>query len=443
MHAEPYSWQIPHIERLIECLTEYPYALDASDTGTGKTFTSLFMCRELEIKPFIIAPKIVITAWHEAANAVGVELLDVVNIERLKGKNHDALHRLPNSGTKKHPIANWKWNLPPGTFIIWDEVQTAGGQDTQNARALYALRQAKLPCLALSATVADDPMRLKSLGYLLGLHQYDNFRSWCIRHGCVRNPFAGGYALMFSRSGPKAEAAMRSIHEGIFPTKGSRLRIDEIDEFPDCATFAEAFDLPDHRKVEQIYDELEESLIEADDDEPQIVKRLRARQNVELLKTPLFVELTLEALEEEKSVVVFVNFRETLEQIKLALAKKGVEAGWIMGGQAQGVRDAWIQAFQTNQVHVMLVMIQAGGLALSLHDLHGRPREAFLAPPDSAKDLKQALGRIHRAGSLSKAIQKIVFVARTVEETACENVRRKLNNLSTLNDGDLSTGAGF
>ena len=56
-------------------------------------------------------------------------------------------------------------------------------------------------------------------------------------------------------------------------------------------------------------------------------------------------------------------------------------------------------------------MIQAGGVGVSLHDLHGgHPRMSIISPTWSGQDLKQVLGRIHRAGSKTPAIQKIVFV---------------------------------
>jgi superfamily II DNA or RNA helicase len=442
MTAKPFKWQEAHIEHLIACLMSYPYALDASDTGTGKTFTSLFVAKALGQEPFVIAPKIVLSAWQDAADACGVKLAGLVNIQKLKGKNHDALHRLPNHGTKKNPISNWKWNIPPGTFVIWDEAQEAGGEDTQNARVMYALKQGGLPCLAMSATIAEDPTRLKSLGYLLGLHHFTNFRTFCAQNGCVRNPFSV-YTLMFSKRKIVADAVLLKLHKEIFPQRGSRLRIDDIDEFPECSIMAEAYDLPDRRKVDAIYDHLEEQLMEADDDEPAIVKILRARQNVELLKTPIFVDLTLASLAEGKSVAVFVNFRASFYAIQEALIKHGTVPAMVIGGQKKLGRDFEIAQFQSNEKHVILLMVQAGGIGVSLHDLLGRPREALISPPYSAKDLKQVLGRIHRAGSKSKAIEKIVFVARTVEETACDAVRRKLNNLGTLNDGDLSTGAGF
>jgi superfamily II DNA or RNA helicase len=442
MEAKPFTWQEAHIDHLVDCLAKYPYALDASDTGTGKTFTSLFVAKALGQKPFVIAPKIVLSAWADAAKACGVSLMGVTNVEKLKAKNHDALHRLPNHGTKKYPISNWKWNLPAGTLVIWDEAQDAGGDDTQNARVMYALKQGRLPCLSMSATIADDPTRLKSLGYLLGLHDFTDFKNFCRRNGCVRNPWST-YNLMFSKNKVITESVLLKIHKEIFPEKGSRLRIADIKDFPDCSVMAEAYDLPDRRKIDAIYEELEEQLIEADDDDPVIVKILRARQNVELLKTPIFVELAREAIEEGTSVALFVNFRATFDAICEALKSHGVRTAQVLGGQNVTERDAQILSFQQNEALAITLMVQAGGVGTSLHDLYGRPRLALISPPYSSKDLKQVLGRIHRAGSKSKAIQKIVFVARTVEERTCEAVRRKLDNLSVLNDGDLSTGAGF
>tara|TARA_Y100000588_G_C13888717_1_gene767717 strand:- start:498 stop:758 length:261 start_codon:yes stop_codon:yes gene_type:complete len=84
-------------------------------------------------------------------------------------------------------------------------------------------------------------------------------------------------------------------------------------------------------------------------------------------------------------------------------------------------------------------MIQAGGTGLSLHDEDGgHPRVALISPTFSAVELRQALGRVHRASGKSKSIQKIVFAANTVEDRVAAAVRRKLNNLDMINDGELT-----
>ena len=84
-------------------------------------------------------------------------------------------------------------------------------------------------------------------------------------------------------------------------------------------------------------------------------------------------------------------------------------------------------------------MVQAGGTGLSLHDLNGKhPRVSLISPNFSAVDLKQVLGRVHRAGAKSTAVQKIVFANDTVEMRVCRAVRKKLNNLDLINDDEMN-----
>ena len=74
-----------------------------------------------------------------------------------------------------------------------------------------------------------------------------------------------------------------------------------------------------------------------------------------------------------------------------------------------------------------------------MHDTEGdHPRVSLISPTFSAIDLKQALGRVHRADGASKSIQKIVFAADTVEDKVCLAVRRKLNNIDLINDDELN-----
>ena len=87
---------------------------------------------------------------------------------------------------------------------------------------------------------------------------------------------------------------------------------------------------------------------------------------------------------------------------------------------------------------VLLVSLQAGGAGISLHDVNGiAPRHAIISPSYSAIDLVQAVGRIWRAGSKSKATQRIVYAAGTIEEEIAASVTAKIANIENINDGDL------
>ena len=395
----------------------------------GKTYTALGVAKSLGAKPLVICPKSVKSMWRRTAESFGVPLTDVCNIEQLKAGGTPYLMKL---GRKK-----FSWRLAKDTLIIFDECHKASGYKSENSKVLAMTKAFNYPTLLLSATVADSPLKLRAVGYLLGLHKYQDHYTWCLRNGCYQNRWNGLDFLVGAARLPY----LKAIHDQLFPAHGVRVRIQDLgDVFPDNLILAEAYDLAaKHTKeIERIYDELDEELRDPSKNTNPLTALLRARQQVELFKVPLITEMINEYLEEGKSVVVFVSFKETLKRIAPGLP---LGVSLIVGGQPEAKRDDEIHRFQSNKTQVCLCMIQAGGVGLSLHDLTGdRPRVAILTPTYTAVELKQALGRIHRAGGKSKCIQKIVFAAGTVEEKACAAVKRKLTNISLLNDGDLTEG---
>jgi len=396
--------------------------------------------------PLVVCPKAVKTAWREAAKSLGVPLLDVVNVEKLKAGGTPYLKvtkskQFDKKTKKKVTKTTFVWTLPRGTLVMWDEVQNASGYDSQNGKVLALTRAYGLPTLLMSATAAESPLKMRALGYLLKLHKYQDHYSWCLKHGCGRDRWGG---LEFVKSQTVAKRHMMSLHESIFPDKGVRVRIEELDSFPENAIFADAYDMDEHTDaINRVYEELEHKFHDPDNEEAPLTMLLRARQNAELFKTPLMVDMTEDLLEEGKSVVIFINFRDTLEALETKLMQHHPTS--IFGGQDTGDstanRDEAMRKFQADETRVIICMIQAGGVGVNLHDTHGNyPRASLISPNYSAREMKQALGRIHRSKGKTKCIQHLIFAAGTVEEEACNSVRKKLNNIATLNDGDLAEG---
>jgi superfamily II DNA or RNA helicase len=162
---------------------------------------------------------------------------------------------------------------------------------------------------------------------------------------------------------------------------------------------------------------------------------LRARQEIELVKVPLFIEMIEDGIESGMSVVVFCNFTETINALAARLDTKCIVNG---DPKHEKFRQQNIDDFQNDKQRVILVNIAAGGAGLSLHDLTGKhPRLALISPSYSAVLMRQSTGRVWRDSAKSKSLQKIIFVAKTVEEKVCEAVNKKLDNMDVLNDGDL------
>ena len=165
-----------------------------------------------------------------------------------------------------------------------------------------------------------------------------------------------------------------------------------------------------------------------------LFKLLRSQQKIELLKIPLFIQLTNDFIENNYSVVIFVNFTQTLESLSDQLYTDCV----IYGQQTAEVRQINIEKFMENKSKIIICNIKAGGVGISLHDKYGNyPRVSLISPTWSSIDLQQALGRIHRAGGKSKSLQRILYVANTVEEKIADKLQNKLKEINTLNNGDL------
>ena len=141
--------------------------------------------------------------------------------------------------------------------------------------------------------------------------------------------------------------------------------------------------------------------------------------------------MTTDLIGQGKSVVVFMNFRDSVERLASQL-----NCAKIVGGQPDNERQNAIDDFQMDIKRVLVVNIAAGGTGLSLHDIHGvYPRVSLINPTFAAKDHVQALGRIHRNGAKSHALQKILVAAGSVEETVVKAIKRKIKNLNTLHTG--------
>lgn len=429
-----YDWQQPEADHLTEVLQRSNAALEASDTGVGKTFIAAQVAKNLGRRPLIISPKSVHTPWRETLKLFDVTPLDILNVEKLKTGKTKWVQR-KNRGKL---FSDWSWHIPTDCLIIWDEAHQAGGVDSQNAKLMALLKTYDIPVLAMSATIADTPLRLRAFGYLLGFHNFRDFDRWCRFYGCYTSPFARG-ALEF----PKGKSRMqylKRLHKKLFPEFGGRLCIEDLEDFPECSIQADSFDISNCKAIQDVYDELEDKLHDTENEELPIVLLQRARENTEILKTPLLAEQTKDLLEEGKSVVIFLSYRSAASAVLDRIeGQSGSRPGFIYGGQTD--RDEVIEAFQSDKNRVLVCMIQAGGVGISLHDLNGNfPRVSLISPPYSIVQLKQALGRVWRAGALTKSLQKIVFAAGTVEDKACTAIKRKLGNLNMLNDGDLTAG---
>lgn len=458
------EYQIPHVNKLIRSLNIHNIAVDASDTGTGKTYCALHIAKQLNLRPLIVCPKSVLTNWKRVASEIGIEPLIITNYDIIvsnisKKKQESKLKDLNNEShlhfcrrkyvkindnqshkqksddettseeleTDIHVLETFEWFIPENSLVIFDEVHRCKSDNTRHYKLLISLKDyisSRIKCLLLSATIADKPRSFKSIAYLL---------DW------VNNPKSYNVWLKTGSTGMSLTQA-KLINRTLFPRYGSRIKITKLGNlFPQNNIIPECYDMDNAKQIEQEYENIKsaiDSLRDKRNNSKCMFSQItRSRQIVELLKIPSFCEAINDHLENGSSVVVFVNYTETLERLASIFKTKSV----IHGQQTEPQRIKVIDDFQSNKTNLIISNIRAGGVGISLHDIHGdHPRVSIISPSWSAQDTIQMLGRIHRANSKTPAIQKFIFCAGILEEYICAKLREKINDLNMINDGMLN-----
>lgn len=422
-----YPYQEAMVRRHKTLLERRFATADRSDTGLGKTPVILQTASELEQPFIVVCPKSVRTFWHNWVEDLGLTGLcrGVLGWEECK------LGLRPEIFDRHH----WPPIEQERLLIIFDEAHRAKNYKTQNAKMVRHTREQGHLIALLSATLIQSPLDLGGLAYPLGLISHPRF--WF--------EFAKHYGAGLSHwRGYEDQSSLPQRHElhSLLDKVSVRVRKHQVTSAM-CLNQADLVDIENLEAIQSTYLSLEREITALRAKQAAAIEiitaRLRGRQAAELQKVNLFVDLAFEHLAEGSKVALFFNFSTSIEWAERAFSEKGIAHGRITGKIDQTARDLAIAGFNGEALDVLILNIAAGGEGISLHDATGnKPRVCLLSPPESATVLVQALGRVDRVGAKSVALNRVIFVAGTIEETVYHNVRRKIKNLSVLNDGDLS-----
>lgn len=428
-----YPWQVPGRDKLVQVLSRGIVGMDLSATGIGKTFVALSVAETLGVSPWVICPKAGISNWRRVAEAAGIQLAGVANPEQVRLGKTSAV-AVVGSKSKR----TYRWDRTKVPLLIFDEAHRAGGEKTQTALMLAQSKYYGVKTLLLSATLSDKgPLGLRAAGYLAGFHNFSasDFYAWCLRNGCFRDNWNG---VKFMQ-GPKRLIHLANLQKMLEPLS-VRLTVDQVPGFPESAIIPELVDVDDNQRdaVKSLYETLPENVKDSSG-ALGVVQHLRARQVSEMSKVPIIADMVEDALAEGKSVAVFLCFLASIDALRMELLNRGFPSGEVSGQRKDAERQQAVDDFQNDRIRVIVNQVDSGGLSVSLHHVPPSqyPRMSIISPGYSATSFVQCLGRIHRAGALSKAIQKIVLMAGTLEENVYKAIQRKIANIESLTDNDL------
>lgn len=424
-----YPKQREAFDFFVNCQESGSNTLDSSHVGTGKTVVASHLAKKLNRPVAVLCPKAVIPSWQRELAEIGIEPLFVLNYERIRTGKTDFMSK---RGKK---IMQWK--IPTDAIVFVDEVHKCKGPYTQNAQLLVSLVTQGYSVHAMSATAAEDPTEMRPIGFALGLHNLNkadkglkSWFGWMMQYGCFQNEW-NAWEL-------KRGSKLKDLNKVIYNKNVKKLTVDDFpDSFKENRVFIEPIAFGSAAKIAKAYKELGitpeiiTNLIEngtVEDSDWVLVNLLRARQLAESLKAKDMADIARDFVDQGHSVVLFVNFTDTANALSTLLKCKS-----IVGGQTAVERQQIIDDFQEDKEHVIVVNTAAGGTGISLHDINGnRQRISLISPTFNVKDHLQALGRIHRNGAKSDAIQKILVASDSIEEHVMRVIEQKSDNLNTL-----------
>ena len=500
----------PHQRRDVDAMAEIlgrgGAVLNGGDTGTGKTRAVCALATRLGMPIFGIVPKPVLLTWFDEAAITGANIIGLTNYESARnGKYYTVVSEFFAEEKSECPYLRrekvdgaitYRWNLPPGTLLVFDEAHRGKNNITQTAKLMESAsvvieRGCKIAIL--SATITDSIECFRVPAYILGLAQrgVHAYRAWLRTHKPQKVPVANQGHVSW-RDESQAEIIHRIVFTG-HTRRGVRTRIrdlqDDQDEiiremFLHNDVQAQTYDMSPEveAEIEAAHGQIEAALHDLKAKQQGEIHPLtiilRARQRIEMLKVPTLGMLAMEYVDQDKSVVIFVNFNETavmlFEHLDLYVQEEHRSfITFINGGQSPEERAYNIGAFNSDRSRIMIANIRAGGVGISLHDRNGTyGRVSLVSPTWSSIELKQALGRIHRAGARTPCVQRIVYCKGRVsavgpninengpeeqmekvgsdtmfnskeghgrigvEEYMAESVNKKLRTIEWLNNGD-------
>lgn len=275
---------------------------------------------------------------------------------------------------------------------------------------------------AKAAAQGDDP-RARAVGFLMSLYQ--------------RRLASSAYAMRRSleNRARRLEEGLKQAVELARAAPPDIPEADELDEMEDEArerleSLLEAISLA--RNSDQVRDEIGELRRLAEKTKGIEGSEAKVGQLDELLKREGFAE------DPEKRLLIFTEFKDTLDYLVGHLQGRGFRVGTIHGGMPIGSRDEKgtrlhaEQQFREGAIQI-LVATEAAGEGINLQVCHILFNYDI---PWNPNRLEQRMGRIHRYGQTKDCLIFNFVAANTIEGHVLRRLLEKLQQIRDALDDD-------
>lgn len=480
--------QLNHVDKLLSIFEKSAGAIDSSPTGSGKTFSTLFIAKELKLKLLVVCPPIVQSNWKNNCTLYGIECVDVLSYQALRSvKNHQPKHEylIRNDDTERKGSMfkidqKFEDLINEGIFLVFDEAQNLKNNCDQfkackelcksiaqiNVDANFDSKTKKLSkfCL-LSGSLFDKKRHVFQFLEIFGLLPFIGDRKKItfnellpfFKHCMVIDKTKT--KLFFENNGEKqtelsSEELILTVYELFI----------EIIRPKICSSMPPPKELFLKTMRSGFFNMLEGDGKNLSDEVNKLCKNLgynsdldeiqnkqgfgnvvKALEEIERIKKPIFIENAKKVLNSnpKSKVIICLNYRKNIMSVASSLQKYNPMV--IMGGMPMIKKDTYKYLFQTNDDYRLIIMTTCISVGINLHDTTGeRPRTMFISPLHSVLHIHQAANRIIRCDTASEVTVYLVYGKAALKETSIINALcRKTCVLKELHEEQAKNGVLF
>jgi len=426
-----------HQKEAIECLVGSKRFILADDMGLGKTTSTIIAALETGIKKvLIICPASLKINWQRE-----IENYTDRSVYIAEGKNfsiehdfvivnYDILKNFYDIKDKENSL------ITKGNFdlIIIDEAHYIQNGQAQRTKLVNSFsKNAKRLWLLTGTPMTSRPMNYFNLLNLIESPVAQNWMAYAIRY-CQGYQFNAGKRKVWNVTGA---SNLEELRDRTSRQVLRRLKTDVLD-LPDEITSPVYLRLKSNLYqglMGEYYDWYENKQEESSSLTVQFSKLMKVRQVIADEKINNTIELAENIIEQDKKVIIFTNFTDSLNKIADHFGKQAVR---LDGSTSKPQRQYAVDQFQENdKIKVFVGNLKAAGVGLTLTAAEAVIMNDLSFVPS---DHSQAEDRAYRYGQKSNVSIYYPIFENTIEGAIYDILIKKKNIFETVMGDNLDRG---
>jgi SWI/SNF-related matrix-associated actin-dependent regulator 1 of chromatin subfamily A len=426
-----YSHRPPlnHQKEAIEKLTGSKRFILADDMGLGKTTSTIIAALETGVKKvLIICPASLKINWQREIENYSDRSVYIAEGKNFSTEhdfvivNYDILKNFHELKSKKETIMD-KFN--PELIIIDEAHYIQNGQAQRTKLVNDFASKSKYLWLLTGTPMTSRPMNYYNLLNLIESPVAQNWMAYAIRY-CQGYQFMAGKRKVWNTSGA---SNLEELRDRTSRQVLRRLKTEVLD-LPDkiiTPVYLRLKSKEYENEVGEYYEWYDTKKEESKSLTIQFSKLMKVRQIIAEEKIKHTIELAQNIIDQDKKVIIFTNFTDTLKRIHEHFGKQSV---YLDGSCTKPQRQYAVDQFQENdKIKVFVGNLKAAGVGITL-----TAGEACIMNDLSfvPSDHSQAEDRAYRYGQKSNVSVYYPIFENTIEGVIYDILSSKKNIFETV-----------